>query len=162
MRLAVNAVATFALVLVAGLAVAAVAPRLIGYRSVVVVSGSMEPAIRTSDVVVTSPSDGVGLGEGAVINFEYGGETRLHRIAAVTSEGYRTAGDANRVADSELVSPSQVHGVGIVVVPFIGLPARWAADRQWAPLAASLVALVATSYLSRARWSEPAADWGRS
>ncbi len=161
-RLVVNAIATFVVIVVAGLVVVATAPRLFGYGSVVVVSGSMEPAIRVADVVVTSPSDGADLGEGAVINFDYGDETRLHRIEAVTPQGYRTSGDANRVADSELVTPSQVRGVGIVVVPFVGLPAMWAQDRQWGRLGATLVLLVAAMSVSRARWTEPSDSWGRA
>ncbi|MCP4960601.1 MAG: signal peptidase I [Actinomycetia bacterium] len=162
LRLMVSALAMFVLILVAGLVVAATAPRLIGYRSVVVASGSMEPAIRVADVVVTSPSDGVGLAEGAIINFEYGEGTRLHRIAAVTTQGYRTSGDANGVTDSDTVVPSDVRGVGIVVVPFVGLPARWVEEGRWLQLGATLVALVGALYLSRARWTEAAADWGRS
>ncbi len=159
LRLIVNAIGTFVVVVVAGLLVAATVPRLFGYGSVVVVSGSMEPAIRVADVVVTSPSDGADLAAGAVINFDYGDETRLHRIAAVTGEGYRTSGDANRVADSGVVSPSQVRGVGIVVVPFIGLPVTWVAKGQWILLASTMVAFVGAMYVSRARWTEPADPW---
>ena len=134
-RLVLNVIATFMLLLFAGLAVAATAPRLFGYGSVVVTSGSMEPAVHKSDVVVTAPSDGVDLGEGAVIDFDRDGERILHRVALVTPNGYRTAGDANATTDPELVSPSQVRGVGIVVVPFIGLPATWAAEGRWLHLA---------------------------
>lgn len=151
-RLVANVVATFTLILFGGLAVAATAPRLFGYGSVVVTSGSMEPAVHKADVVVTAPSDGADLGEGAVINFDRDGERILHRIALVTPNGYRTAGDANTTPDSQLVSPSQVRGVGIVVLPFIGLPATWAAEGQWLLLASALAALIACVYMSRGRW----------
>ncbi len=151
-RLVANAVATFTLILFAGLAVAATAPRLFGYESVVVTSGSMEPAVHKADVVVTAPSDGTDLGEGAVINFDRNGERILHRIASVTTNGYRTSGDANTTPDSELVSPGQIRGVGIVVVPFIGLPATWAAEGQWLLLAAALTGLIACLHMSRGRW----------
>lgn len=151
-RLLVNATAIFLIVLAAGLVIAASAPQLLGYEPIVVISGSMEPAIRVADVVVTAPSDGTDLGEGAVINFAHEDAMRLHRIAAVTPDGYRTSGDANRVADTEIVAPSQVHGVGVVVVPFVGLPATWAQNGQWHWLAATGSVLAAAAYTSRARW----------
>ncbi len=157
-RLVANVIATFVLILFAGLAVAATAPHLFGYGSVVVTSGSMEPAVHKSDVVVTAPSDGADLGEGAVIDFDRDGERILHRVALVTPNGYRTAGDANATTDSELVSPSQVRGVGIVVVPFIGLPATWAAEGRWLRLGLALAALIACLYMSRGRWLEPRRD----
>jgi signal peptidase I len=157
-RVVANAVATFTLILFFGFAVAATAPRLFGYGSVVVTSGSMEPSVHKSDVVVTASSDGTDLGEGAVINFDRNGERVLHRITLVTPNGYRTAGDANETADSELVSPAQVRGVGIVVVPFAGLPATWAAQRQWLELTLALAGLIACLYMSRRRWVDARQD----
>jgi signal peptidase I len=158
MRLVTNVVATFALVLFGGLAVAATAPRLLGYESVVVTSGSMEPAVHKADVLVIAPSDGTDLREGAVINFDRDGERILHRIVSVTPDGYGTAGDANNIPDSELVLPTQVHGVGFVVVPFIGLPATWAAEGRWFLLALALAALIACLFMSRARWVDSSQD----
>jgi signal peptidase I len=151
-RLAMNALATFVLMLALGLAIAAVAPGLLGYEPVVVVSGSMEPAIRVADVVVTTPSDGDQLTKGAVINFDNDDATLLHRITAVTDQGYRTSGDANRASDSGVVSPDRVRGVGVVVVPFVGLPALWAEQGEWLPLVALLLALVVAGYMSRSGW----------
>jgi signal peptidase len=48
---------------------AAVVPLALGWSSVAVLSGSMEPGIEAGDVVVTSPHDGAGLGPGTVIVF---------------------------------------------------------------------------------------------
>lgn len=152
-RLIVNTMGTFALVLVAGLIIAAVAPRLFGYESVVVVSGSMEPGIRVADVVVTAPTDGTNLAEGSVINFDHEDGTRLHRISAVEPDGvYRTAGDANQTPDSGTVAPAEVRGVGVVVVPFVGLPATWLQRGEWLPLGLSIAALLAAAYVSRSSW----------
>ena len=157
-RLVVNAAATFILVILVGLTMAATAPRLLGYGSVVVSSGSMEPAIRVADVVVTSSTDGSDLGEGSVINFVHGDETRLHRIVEATPDGYRTIGDANRTADSDLVLPSQIQGIGIVVVPFVGMAATWVDDGQWLRLGLLLVTLVCLGYVSRSRWAYAGMD----
>ena len=158
LRLVANTVATFVLVLAAGLVVAGAAPRLFGYESVVVVSGSMSPSIRMADVVVTSPSDGLDLAEGTVINFDLEGATRLHRIEAIAEDGYRTIGDANATADSELVAPSQIRGVGVVVVPFVGLPATWFERGEWVLLGFTILALAGAVYMSRARWADVRTD----
>ena len=153
-RLVTNAVATFILVLSLGLITAATAPRLLGFGSVVVASGSMEPAIRIADVVVIAPSDGTELGEGAVIDFDHPDGPRLHRIVAVTAAGYRTAGDANRSPDPSVVVPSQVNGVGIVVVPFVGLPKLWFDEGRWFPLVATLAVLTGALYTGRSDWAD--------
>lgn len=154
-RLLVGSLATFVVVLSAGLVVAATAPRLFGYEPVVVTSGSMEPTIKIADIVVTSPSDGNNLGPGAVINYDHNGQQRLHRIAAVTLDGYRTAGDANLAWDTALVSPALVRGTGVVVVPFIGAVRIWFDEGRWLPLLMTLGALIAALYTSRSSWSEP-------
>jgi signal transduction histidine kinase len=73
------------------------------------------------------------------MNFVQGDESVLHRITAVYPHSYETTGDANRVADSQLVSPSQIRGVGIVVVPFVGLPATWLNEGRWFSLSLLLV-----------------------
>ncbi len=154
LKLAIHVLSTFVLVLLAGLGLAASAPALLGYEPVVVVSGSMEPAIRVADVVLTRPSDGRDLDNGTVINYEHEDGTRLHRIEATTDSGYRTAGDANLSSDSELVAPSQVRGVGTVVVPFVGMPALWVERGQWLYLIAAVIAVAAALYTSRMRMTE--------
>ena len=143
---------TFVVVLVVGLALLATAPIMFGYEPVAVVSGSMEPAIKMADVVLTAPSDRQGLDAGTVINFEQDGTTRLHRISEVTDQGYRTVGDANPTPDTPLVAPSQIRGVGTLVIPFVGLPRLWLAEGQWLRLALAVVTVVAALYMSRARW----------
>lgn len=149
LKLALNVVATFVLVLFAGLGLAASAPALLGYDPVVVVSGSMEPTIMVADVVLTRPSDGVDLASGTVINYEYEDDTRLHRIESTTENGYRTAGDANMTSDAEVVTPSQVRGVGTVVVPFVGVPALWFERGQWLYLVGAVLVIAGAIYASR-------------
>lgn len=154
MKLVLNATSIFVVFLIAGLAAAATAPALAGYGSVVVTSGSMEPSIKVADVVLTTGTDGVGLDRGTVINYAQDGGTRLHRIAETIGDRYRTAGDANPSADSELVAPSQVRGVGAVVVPFVGAPRIWLSEGRWFQLGAAFVILAAAMYMSRTRWIE--------
>ena len=151
-KVLLNAVSIFVVFLTAGLVLVAMGPALLGYQPVVVTSGSMEPSIKMADIVVTAPSDGLGLEQGTVINFDAEGGTLLHRIEEAAEAGYRTAGDANRGPDSDLVAPSQVRGVGIAVVPFVGLPRLWLAQGQWLYLAVAFGVLSAALYMSRSRW----------
>jgi len=102
-RMGLHAVAMFVWVLVIGLAAMALVPTIVGFRPVLVSSGSMSPSVDRGDVVVTAPSDGEGLAVGAVIDHVVDGDRRIHRVVQATSDGYRTKGDANPSVDSGLV-----------------------------------------------------------
>jgi signal peptidase I len=158
-RMAAHAAATFAVILALGLVCLATVPLLLGYRPVVITSGSMEPSIRTADVVVTSATDGQDLQVGTVINFDVGDSPTLHRIVGLTEEGYRTAGDANRDDDSTLVPPDAIDGVGTVVVPFVGYPSVWLSAGDWFRIVLILVASVFTVYFARPSWLEVGHRW---
>lgn len=158
-RIALHSAATFAVILGAGLVCLATVPNLLGYRSVVVTSGSMEPSIRTADIVVTSATDGQELSVGTVINHDAFDKTTLHRIVGITDDGYRTAGDANTVDDSTLVPTDSVKGIGTVVVPFVGYPALWVENQQWLKLGALALATLAVGHLARPGWLQKANQW---
>ena len=151
-RVAAHAAATFALVVIVGMVCVATLPALFGYRPVVVTSGSMEPAIRTADVVVTAGTDGNDLNVGMVIDHDAGDASTLHRIVEVTDSGYRTAGDANSVADSVLVAAQRVRGIGLVVVPFLGHPYLWSRSGQWLQLLLLAGAVGLAAHVARPSW----------
>jgi len=126
------------------------------YDSVAIVSGSMSPRIRSSDVVLITPTDGHHLARGTVITFKdpaHPGRRLTHRIVKRLPDGsYRTKGDANREPDSTPVRPRTIEGVGRLVVPLVGAPIVWIHDGQaWrvALLAGALVLLVAAMRSSR-------------
>jgi len=111
-----------------------VVPALAGWSSVAIVSDSMAPSIRSGDVVVAAPHDGIGLGPGSVVVFQdpAGDGLITHRITAVNEDGtYQTKGDANRVNDSTPLTPDQVVGVGKILVPLVGLPSIWVWTDAW-------------------------------
>lgn len=88
--------------LVLTLLAALLASFALGYRSMTVMSGSMEPAIHTGDVVVNRPIAPLEARVGDVITFrEPGSGSRFitHRVRRVTARGGRvtfiTKGDAN-------------------------------------------------------------------
>ncbi|MEM4427702.1 MAG: signal peptidase I [Zestosphaera sp.] len=98
---------------------------IIGYRALVVVSGSMSPALDVGDVAVintrVSPSDVV---EGDVIAFYLGRDLVIHRVVRVlnTSSGikYLTKGDANENPDPFRVSQSALLGKYVFKIPLVG------------------------------------------
>ena len=173
-RLLVNSLAVFTLSGVLGLSALAVGPRLLGFDTVVVGSGSMEPSLRTADVVVLADPDDRLVEQGSVINYRLpptpfadvgaddpaasvarGAETRIHRVVEVVPDaGYRTKGDANPTADVGLVEPERVTGIGIYLVPVIGLPSHWLAQGAWGYLALSAVVLAAATYFGRQAFVE--------
>jgi hypothetical protein len=62
--------------------------------------------------------------------FEHDGERVVHRVLLVTESGeLRTKGDANTVADRDVVAVAGVRGVPVVIVP-IGRLVRSFAARE--------------------------------
>jgi len=93
----------------------------------VIVTGSMKPMINPGDVILikkTTDINEVQIGD--VIHFKREDIMISHRITEIiTKDGipnYRTRGDNNNVEDSQLVSPEQLKGEVIKVVPKIGWP----------------------------------------
>lgn len=94
-----------------------------GIRSFVVVSGSMQPAIKVGSIVITQPGGSYQTGD--VIAFDNKAQqTVTHRIVeTVNSEdglSYRLKGDANQIADGDLVSQKDVVGKVIFTLPYFG------------------------------------------
>ncbi len=123
--------ASFYLWLLLWLVVWAAVPALVlGYQPVLLTSGSMGPTISPGDLILLGdPPDDELLSQGAVITFPdpaVPGGLITHRIDGVREDGrYRTRGDANGAPDSTPVEPSEVVGVGRLLVPLIGLPLLW-------------------------------------
>ena len=97
---------------------------MLGFKSAVVVSGSMAPAIRTGDMVIIKDSYPIRIGD--VVNFENSeGTFTLHRVTEIreVENGYahfQTKGDANRVADVELVESKAIQGKVTLAIPKVG------------------------------------------
>ena len=93
----------------------------------VIVTGSMEPMIYPGDVILVKKINDIKQVQiGDVIQFERDHVRISHRIIKiVTKDGvpnYVTRGDNNNAEDSQLVSPEQIRGEVIEVVPKIGWP----------------------------------------
>ena len=98
------------------------APTLFGWSMAVVVSGSMEPALRVDDLILNHAQRSYGPGD--IITFHSGSSLTTHRIAAVTPEGYVIRGDANNAADPDPVAEEAVVGRVVGRVPQVGRALR--------------------------------------
>jgi signal peptidase len=111
-----------------------------GFKSFVVQSGSMEPAIQTGSVVVVKPARSTGSGQAAgyqvgdVITFGPVSKTKsptTHRIVEVKADGsYLTRGDANNADDMSTVSRFEIIGKVLFSVPYVGYAVA-AAQKPW-------------------------------
>lgn len=94
-----------------------------GYKSFVVVSGSMEPYIPVGSIVYTKHETAYAKGD--VISFKNANDqTVTHRIVEVvkkdTALQYKTRGDANNASDTYLVPSGNVLGKTFFQVPYVG------------------------------------------
>lgn len=116
-------------------------PQLAGAsHSYVVLSDSMSPTIDAGDVVFVADRPTTEIDEGDVITFEsadlaVGSESSLvtHRVVEVVEEGseraFRTKGDANEEADTNLVSADSVVGAVTFHLPYVGYVVAFAGTR---------------------------------
>ena len=91
-------------------------PGVLGFRPVIVLSGSMEPAIQTGDMILLHKADSSQLKEGDVICYLVSGKAITHRIVEITTgeDGqtrYITQGDDNNTADQQAVTADQIQGI---------------------------------------------------
>ena len=118
--------------LVAGLVLAIVAPLAAGHRPYTVLSGSMEPAIGTGDVVVVKRMAPAEAAVGDVVTFsdpKRSGRLITHRVRSAHARGdqidFVTKGDANNVVERWRVARSGVISRVQYRVPEVGRLALW-------------------------------------
>jgi signal peptidase len=102
-----------------------------GFRILIVMSGSMEPAIKTGSVVIDKNITDYQIGD--VITFKNENqpkETTTHRIHDIKCQDgnclYITKGDANDGIDSESVESSQIVGKTLISIPYFGYVVKFA------------------------------------
>lgn len=128
-RIVVATVARGLVATLLGMAFWAAAPALLGWQPTTVMTGSMMPRVAVGDIVLARPAAPSQLGVGQVLLFDdpdRAGDLRLHRVESIEPGGTLvTKGDANPAVDSSPVSSADVHGVGVLRVPLLGLPIVW-------------------------------------
>jgi len=101
------------------------------YKIFTVMSGSMEPTIKTGSLVIVKPQQGYKAGE--IITFKNPRDlqnTITHRLVEVLKEDGVTygvtKGDANKSADAQRITENLIIGRVKFVVPYLGYPISFA------------------------------------
>ena len=118
-----NFLTTILILILFALAIILIAPRLLGYQSLAVLSGSMEPEISVGSIVFAKEIEPAELEVGDVITYRLSGDTLVtHRIIEhdTVAEQFITQGDANDVADNSPVAYDNVVGKVALDVPLLG------------------------------------------
>jgi signal peptidase I len=143
-RLGLGTLCQTLLIMLLSLYVWAAAPAALGWKPTTVSSGSMLPRLWVGDIAVSRPLNGPpSLGQ--VLLYEdpdHPGRLRMHRLVRVDDEGRLvTKGDANPNEDSTPITPDAIRGVGMLRIPFVGLPIVWLREGRFVPLTLALVGL---------------------
>lgn len=95
---------------------------IFGYRFYIIMSGSMEPDIKTGDMIITKESDNYKIGD--VIAFKDANFVTAHRIVEISTEDgekvFKTKGDNNNTTDRNLVKSQQIKGKIVNKIPKVG------------------------------------------
>lgn len=97
-----------------------------GYRPYVVLSGSMEPEIRTGSICLidtNAPYEALAVGD--VIAFTNGRISVTHRVVEIRDKLIQTKGDANESPDHYFISEENYLGKEVLSVPFVGYAVSW-------------------------------------
>lgn len=92
-------------------------PMPFGYGMAVVLSGSMEPALKVDDLILVRETDQYEVGD--IVVYQSGYELIVHRIVFMDGNEIVTQGDANSAADSPIVREA-VKGIVSARIPFVG------------------------------------------
>ena len=113
-----------------GVAAILVVPRLLGWQTVTVMSGSMAPAYAIDAELALAPVDPTDVRVGDVIAFQSEADRPMitHRVVAIENTAgnltFVTKGDANEDPDTNPVVASAIRGRVVFGVPHLGLFVR--------------------------------------
>ena len=117
--------------LIAVLLIVSVLPISGNFKIMTVLSGSMEPEIKTGSIIAAKPSSEYKIGDIITFNPVAAGKTPItHRIIEITVEQgnpiYTTKGDANNAPDTRKIKNSDIIGKMVFSVPYIGFAVDFA------------------------------------
>ena len=92
-------------------------PMVGGYSALIVLSGSMEPTIKTGEVIVIHAQKDYKIKD--ILTYREGGILVTHRIVDETETTYTTRGDANNTDDPP-IKKTQAIGKTIFHIPHLG------------------------------------------
>ncbi|MFC1965529.1 signal peptidase I [Chloroflexota bacterium] len=120
MKVVSRIVLTILVLLLAGFAFLHFSP---DYNLYMVRSESMKPTINMGDLIINGPMDGSINGElkpGTIITYEYRNDLVTHRLYSIDGKALVTKGDATEDPDPWSVALSDVRGVYLFKVPYVG------------------------------------------
>lgn len=133
--------------------VAGTEPAIAGHKIYIVMSGSMEPALKVGSIVVVKPLDPEEIRPGDIITFrsEHNSSVTTHRVNRVEADEngllFYTKGDANEVEDPSPVEPRHLIGKVVLTVPYVGYLFAYARTPQGARTLFGLAVLVVAGEL---------------
>jgi len=95
-------------------------PDIFGFKPFIVLSGSMEPTIKTGDIAIIKNAKKEVLKEGDIIAFRSGTSVVTHRIIEIKEDKFITKGDNNNTEDRFPVEYKDIEGVFIKRIPKLG------------------------------------------
>jgi signal peptidase len=95
-------------------------PKFLGFSPLVVLSGSMEPALYPGDLVIIREQAADKYRPGDVVTYLTGGNAFTHRIVSEENGVFTLKGDNNNTAD-EFLTADRFEGKVILRIPKIGL-----------------------------------------
>lgn len=100
-------------------------PSVFGYKTYVIISGSMTPYLEIGDIVLVKEIEQSELNTGDIISFRSGNSVITHRITNVEQDAkgnilYETKGDSNNSTDSNKVNFNEIEGKYIQKIPWLG------------------------------------------
>ena len=102
------------------------------YEPITILSNSMNPALYKADVVIYKKLNDTELEKipvGSIIIYTIGDQNIAHRVIDRIDDSrnilYKTKGDSNNVADTNLVKTNQIKGVYVFYIRYIGFPSVW-------------------------------------
>ncbi len=92
-------------------------PKIFGFAQIIVISGSMQPAIDVGDMLVIQEQSAYKVND--IVTYNLNQNLITHRVIDITDTGFITQGDANNVADDP-VPVSDVEGKVVLQIPGVG------------------------------------------
>lgn len=93
-----------------------------------VISGSMEPSIRTGSIVFVEHINPKNIQKGDIVSyFPENNEDSIvtHRVLEINNEFITTKGDANNIGDLDKITPERIRGKVVFSLPFVGYLLNW-------------------------------------
>lgn len=120
-------------------------PGILGYSQLVVISGSMQPAIDPGDLLIIKRQESYKPGD--VVTFLQGDSLVTHRLTGISGDAALTRGDANNTDDAP-VPLEDIQGRMVLRVPRLGYAVLYLRTQQGLlMLTALFILLIAVPYL---------------